>query len=402
MIKKIGFFAIAALLIAGCSSNEEKEAKNRGFKESVYAFVNSQPNIVGYGRMDVETVMKESEMEQMGMFQMVAAQTYEDLKDQVDTKEPVYLATTTTENHSDLTLYAMIKLKDRKKFIDYWTSMNYVFKKHKGISYAEDNEKILAVNDKMLMVIMAPGQFDGKALATKAFDYTTGKMATGSKKKHLEAEGDFVMHIDLDPIRENDRSMSMLPKGTEIDMALNFNNGKMTFDVDFNDFKNLQSQLGMKMSDEPMIAKKLEDAEGNVLMAMQLSMQSPLMDFAGINADEMERSLTGATMLLSNDEVSMEMSNITPEDNIVMPESGKAMGDQPMEIMVDLDAMAVIMPQYKDYLSKLDYASFVVSMDHIRLVIASNEANQNFLATVLKTADTFLMSGGLMQMMANQ
>jgi len=402
MLKKIGFFALVALIITGCSSNEEEEAKKRGFKESVYAFVNSHPDIVGYGRLDVNTVMKESNMEQSSLFQMAAASFYDDVKDLVDTKAPVYIATTTTENHSDMTLYAMLKLKDRKKFVEYWTNMGFVFKKNKGISYTEDNEKVMAVNDKVLIVIMAPGEFDGKALSAKAFDYTTGKIASGSMKKNLEAKGDFVMHFDLDPIREQERSVSMLPKGTEIDVVLNIDNGKMAFDVDFNDFKKLQDQFGMELSDQPIIAKKLEDGDGNVLMAMQMSMQSPLMDLAGINVEEMERSLTGASMMLSSDEGSMHMSNMTSEDNIVMPETGKAMGSQPMQVLVNLDDMAAIMPKYKDYLSKLDYASFEISMDHIRFVVASNEANENFLATVLKTADNFLKSGGLMQMMANQ
>ncbi len=403
MLKKISFFALAALIFVGCSSNEEKEKKKRTFKESVYAFVNSHPQIVGYGRVDVSAIMDESNMEQNSLFQMFAAPTYDGLKKQVDVKSPVYIATTTTEGHSDLTIYGMFKVKDKKVFVQEWTNMGFDFKEHKGISYTEDDEKILAANDRTLMVIMAPGDFDAKSLVSKAFKYTEGKIAPDKMKKELEAPGDFVMHLRMDRLKANDPSMSMMPDGTELDLALNFEKGKMIFETSFNNFDKIKKQLGMEMANEPLVSKKITDADGNIIMAMQMSAESKLMNMVGMDADKMSKSMSSLPLLLSGMEGSITMGEMTAEDEVVMPESGKAMGDQYMELLIDLDAVAEMAPKYQEYLSKLDYATVEFMQNGTtRFVVTTDEKGKNFLATVFETVDEFMNNGGLMQVMAMQ
>lgn len=407
MLKKISFFALAALVFVGCSSNDEEaeNKKSRNFKDAVYAFVNTQPNVVGYGRLNVNTIMDESNMEQNSMFQMFAAPTYNGLKEQVDVNTPVYLAATTTENHSDLTMYWMFKLKDKDAFVKDFKEMGYEFKEHNGIKYAEDDGYVFAANGETVMAIIIPGDFDAKKLVTEAYKSTEGKIADGDMKKNLEKDGDFVMHMNMDALKANDPSLAMLPNATEVDFSLNFDNGKMVFESQVENFDQLKGALGLAMSDEPIVAKKLTDEKGNVIAAVQLSAESKMMNLLGMDADGLSSAMNAAPLMMEDVEANVTVSDLTDADNVTMP-SGEKIGDQYMELLINIDAIATMVPEYKEYeayITELDYAAVSVMEDGtFRVTVTTDNQGQNFLATILKTVDDFMNNGGLMKVMAMQ
>jgi hypothetical protein len=403
MLKKISFFALAALVFVGCNSKEENKENKRNFKDSAYAFINSQPNVVGYGRLDLGAIMDEGNIEQVGIFQLFAAETYEGLKKQIDLNTPVYIAATTTEGHSDLTVYSMFKLKDEKSLTKFWTESGYEFEKHKGVSYTEDEGMIIAAKDNVAMLIMIPGDFNAKKVVSKAYASAEGKVASGEMKKRLEAKGDFVMHMSADELKANDRSFAMVPNGTELDFKMNFEKGEMVFESQLNQFDKLKGLLGVEKSDAPIVAKKATDENGNLVMAMQLSVSNPMMDELGMSSEEMEKAMNLAPLMLEEEEVSLNISDLEEGDQVLMP-SGKVMGDEFLEVVIDLDAMLAMAPEYKEYeeyWSKLDSAALSVMQDGtMRLVVTTDEKGQNFLATVFKAVDDFMSNGGLMQLMA--
>jgi len=403
MLKKISFFALAALVFVGCNSKEEEEENKRNFKDSAHAFVNTQPNIVGYGRLDVGAIMDEGNIEQVGIFQLFAAETYDGLKKQIDVNSPVYIATTTTEGHSDLTVYSMFKLKDEKSLTKFWTESGYEFEKHKGVSYAEDEGMIIAAKDNIAMLIMIPGDFNAKKIVSKAYASADGKVAAGEMKKRLEEKGDFVMHMNVDGLKANDRSLALVPSGTELDFKMNFDKGEMVFESQLNHYDKLKGILGVEKTIAPIVAKKATDEDGNIVMAMQLSVTNPMMDDLGMSSEEMENAMNLAPFMLEEENVSLNISDLKGSDKVVMP-SGKAMGDGLVEMIIDLDAMLAMAPEFKEYekyWSKLDSAALSIMEDGtMKLVVTTDEKGQNFLATVFKAVDDFMTNGGLMQLMA--
>jgi hypothetical protein len=68
--------------------------------------------------------------------------------------------------------------------------------------------------------------------------------------------------------------------------------------------------------------------------------------------------------------------------------------------MIDFNVLSTIMPELREQMESLDYATYVMEDDKVRVVIATKEQSENFLATVFKAVDAFVMSGGLMQMAA--
>lgn len=401
MLKKISFFALAALFIVGCSSNpNEDETKNRNFKDSVYAFINSNPRLVGFGKVNIDAIMKDGDVSNNATFQMFAGPTFEEFKGQLDVKTPLYLAMEVPEMGGDPTVYIMAKLKDKKAFKKTWTDMGYMFRESKGVSYAEDDEQLIAFRNETVIMVMIPRDYNGAVLAPELFAFADGKIASDKMKKQIDASGDFVMHFDVDRFKETDPSLSMIPKGMEADLSLNFEKGKMIFEATSNNVAAMQKQFGVKKLDTPVLAKKITTADGQVLMAMQLSISSALMDLAMMNDDAMEEAMINISMRLAELDASLTLSDITDTDNIMMPGSGKPMGSAPAEVMIDFKVLSALFPQFQAQMESLDYATYIMEDDKVRVVIASNAENENFLTTVFKAVDAFVMSGGLMQMAA--
>lgn len=400
MLKKISFFVLAAILFVGCATKkEEDEKKDRNFKDSVYAFINSNPKLMGFGKMDFDAIMKDGNIEENSVFQMFVAPIFEDLKAQVDFASPVYMALEMPEKQGgDPKLFLMTKLKNQKNFEESWTQMGYDFKEYNGISYAEDNDRLFALRNELLMIIITSDNYDSHKEITAAFGYVDGKMASGDLQKQIDASGDFVMHFDVDRLKENDPSLALLPKGLDADISLNFDNGKMVFEATSAKVNKVKDQFKIELTDAPIIAKKITDADGNVIAAMQMRVKSDITDAMNVGADDMEEKMTELSIGLSLFDSALLVSDIEEGDNVIMPESGLAIGGEAAELMIDFDLLSPKIPEYESYLKTLDYASYVMKEDRVRIVVATHESNENFLKTVLKALDTFMMNGGLMQL----
>jgi hypothetical protein len=294
----------------------------------------------------------------------------------------------------------MAKLKDKKAFEKNWTAMGYMFKEHKGISYAEDDGQLIAMRNETIILIMLPGDYNGKEVVAEAFGFMDDKIAPADMKKRIDAPGDLVMHFNIDQMKDADPSMAMIPKGMEADLSLNFEKGKLIFEASSNNVAAMKKQLGMKIEDEPIIAKKVTDADGNILMAMQLSMSSSLMDMLLGDENIMEEAMSKMSLRLAEIDEKLVISDISEDDVIKMPGTGRLMGSAPAEIMIDFDALSDRVPVYGEQMEMLDYATYEMKEDKVRIVIAMHNSNENFLATVFKAADEFLMSGGLAQLAA--
>lgn len=405
MLKKISFFALAALIFVGCNSNEEEKEKKRSHKDASFAFINSHPNIVGYGRLNVNAIMDEGNIEQVGIFQLIAGETYNAVKKQVDINEPVYIATTTTEGHTDLTAYAIFKLKSEKAMHDFWTESGYEFEKHKGIQFAEDEGLILAAKDNIAMMILIPGDFDGKKVVAKAFKSTRGKIATGEMKKRLEAKGDFVLHMNAEDLKINDPSLAMLiPDDTEVDIVMDFSKGEMVLESKVNNYDKVKSKYGIEATDEPYFAKKVVDDEGNLIMAMQLNAKSNTLEGMGMKKDDLDKAMNLAPLMVEDQDVSLNIVDIEEGEEILMP-SGDVMGSEFFEVTADLDAVIGMIPEYQEYeeyWSRLNTASITVKDDGtMRLVVTSDEKGQNFLATVSQGINDFMSNGGMQMLLGS-
>lgn len=396
MLKTLSVFVLAALFIVGCSSEDEAK-KKRNFKETVYAFMNSNPRIAGYGHLDVGAIMKDGKVESNEAFKMFASQEFSEIKEQLDIKSPVYFAMEAPES-GEAVVYVLAKLKNQEKFVEDWTESGYMFKEAGDITYTEDGDFLWGMRNETVILVVTPGQYEAEKVISEAFKFTEGDMAKGALKKELDKQGDMVMHFDVERMAANEDNPGIDITGLEADISLNFDKGKMVLEATSNKTEEMKKELGMEMSDEPILAKKVTDGEGNLVLAMQMRMSNPMMGMALGNDLIMDEAMSEVASEISMIDASLTISDLEEADGIIMPETGKAIGGQPLEVLVKIDAMASMIPEYEEYLSKLDYATYEVRDDSMRFVIAAKDTNENFLATILKVVEEFVMSGKWMEL----
>jgi hypothetical protein len=398
MLKKIALFTLVGLVVVACSSDNDKEKKKkeRNYQETVYAFINSNPRIAGFGRLDVDAIMKDGEVTSNEAFKSFVSDEYNEIKSQVDVTAPVYFAVEAPEN-DEAVGYVMIKLKDQKKFVEDWTASGYIFKEHKKITYTEDGDYLWGLKNETLLLVITPGEYDSKKVIAEAFQFTEGKMATAALKKQIDAPGDMIMHFDVEKLTQNEPNRDVDVKGMEADLSLNFDKGKMIIEATSNKTEELKKQLGLEVQDKPIMAKKITDAEGNVVVAMQVSLANKMLELAVANDADVAGTMNDVAGALMMIDPSLQLLDIEEGEVIPMPESGRNLGELPMEMMIDFDPIVSLMPMFQDYLKDLDYAVYEMNDTSVRVVIATHDKNKNFLATALSVAESFVMSGAWMR-----
>lgn len=398
MLKKITVFTLVALVVVACSSenNKKEEKKERNYQETVYAFINSNPRIAGFGRLDVDAIMKDGEVTSNEAFKSFVSDEYNEIKSQVDVTAPMYFAVEAPEN-DEAVGYVMIKLKNQKKFVEDWTASGYIFKEHKKITYTEDGDYLWGMKNQTLILVITPGEYEAKKVIAEAFDFTEGKMASAALKKQIDAPGDMIMHFDVEKLTQNEPNRDVNVKGMEADLSLNFDKGKMIIEATSNKTEELKKQLGLEVQDKPLMAKKITDAEGNVVVAMQVSLANKMMELAVANDADVAGAMNDVAGALMMIDPSLKLSDIEDGEMIPMPESGRNLGTLPMEMMIDFDPIVSLMPIFQDYMKDLDYAVYEMNDTSVRVVIATHDKNKNFLATALAVAESFVMSGAWMR-----
>jgi len=398
MFKTISVFVLAALFVVSCSSEKEQEEKKRNYKETVYAFINSNPRIAGFGHIDVGAIMKDGKVESNEAFRTFAEKEYGELKQQLDLSAPIYFASEAPKS-GEAVVYILAKLKNKEKFVADWTESGFIFKEHKDITYTEDGDFLWGLHHETVIVVVTPGKYEAKTVISEAFKFTEGEIAKGELKKEIDTPGDMAMHIDVERMAENQGDQDDIDiKGLEADITMNFDKGKMVIEATSNKTKELKEQLDFNKSDTPLLAKKVVNADGKVVMAMQLSVDKPSSKLLPMEDVDVNKEVDGAGLLLTMIDETLTFSDVAEGDNIKMPESGKAMGSEPFEMYLDIDGLAPLFPKYEEYMKTLDYASFEVRDESLRFVIGTHDSNENFLATVLKVAEEVVMTGKWMQL----
>lgn len=405
MFKKLTIVVLAAFFVAGCSSEEEESKGNgKSYEENVAAFISNNDNIAGYGHVDVNRILTKGKLESNDMFKLVASDVYGKLKQEIDMKHPVYFAMESPESRGTSTSYFFFKVKDAKKLKeDLRTQMGFSLKKTGEIDYVEDGDMLLGIWGDVAIAVVTPGEFNGKKVIKKAFDRTNGK-AKSEVTKTLKTTGDFVMNMDLARFvknmpQSNDVPKSML-KGSKAQIVMNFDKSQLVIEARAEMSDALKKKLGLEKSAEPILAKKLTDAAGNTLMAMQLSFDMSAMPGNPFDAEKVNKAMEDITAALAFVGDGLNISEMGAGEKLLMPNTNKPIGGKMFEAYLDFDVMTEALndPKYAMFLSRLDYAIYEVDGNTAKLVIKTHETNENFLVTVLNLASeayTAMMMGQL-------
>ena len=239
-------------------------------------------------------------------------------------------------------------------------------------------------------------------MVNEAFKFAAGKQPDSKLKAKIDRAGDFTATLLLESMVDEIPSSSTIKKsdlkGAEMLMTLNSEKGKLVLEAEWNVSKQLKDIMGLSKMTQPLLAKKIVGTEsGQTISAFQLSGNATQFAGGAASAEELDESLNSMLGMLSFAVEGLEMQDLQLSENLKMPE-GQAIGSKIMELFIDFDALAASMDM-KDaavFVKELDYATYEVTEDKLKIVIKSHRSDENFLATILEVASgaAFAMMGG--------
>ncbi|MDB4515996.1 hypothetical protein N9089_00205 [Crocinitomicaceae bacterium] len=403
MLKRFALFILTAAVLVGCSSDEEKEKSIIMHQEGVYAFINSNKDVVAFGHIDVQQFMKKGKVESNPLISTFAGGELAKLKEEVDLTAPIHYAVVKDAKTQDPKSYFFVKLKDKAKLVqDMKMGKGFVIKETNGITYTEDGDFVVGMKDEMIIIAIQSGDFDGAKVVNEAFKFAAGKQPDSKLKAKIDRAGDFTATLLLESMVDEIPSSSTIKKsdlkGAEMLMTLNSEKGKLVLEAEWNVSKQLKDIMGLSKMTQPLLAKKIVGTEsGQTISAFQLSGNATQFAGGAASAEELDESLNSMLGMLSFAVEGLEMQDLQLSENLKMPE-GQAIGSKIMELFIDFDALAASMDM-KDaavFVKELDYATYEVTEDKLKIVIKSHRSDENFLATILEVASgaAFAMMGG--------
>lgn len=400
MLKRFSIVALVAVFLVGCSS--DKEDSKRSFEDKVSAFMNSNASIGVFGKADLNAILSKGKMEANPLVQMFAGQQLEMLKSELDLKTPVYYAfqAPNKAGGSPEVTYFFIKVKDLEKIKkDLKGERGFVLKETNGITYTEDGDFILGIRGDLAIVIIRGGDYNAATEVKKAFKFTEGKLADKKLQAEIDTKGDVVVNVRMENLPMGDSGMSKADvKGSTSQVTLNFEKGQVVLKGKVTYSRALKAKIGLSKSSAPLIAKKITDENGNVLMAMQMSMKMPKAMGNMIPLDKaMEGLMESAQMQLSGLVPGAVIASLEDGDNVKMPGSNAKIGGEMFEMFVDLDGVRKAMPneQISGLLKDFDYISYSGDINAVEFVIKSHKTDENILLTIMNLSSQ-AMNGMMM------
>lgn len=399
MFKRLGIFILAALVIAGCSSEENETGKKRAYKDSVYAFMNTNKDVIAYGRVDIKSILSKSAYQKNEMINGFLSGEINNLKTEINFNSPVYFAVEGEKGGRDARSFFFINLLDKDKLItDMKSKKGFSIKNIAGIDYSYDGDVVIGMRNKLVLIAVEPGLKDAAKLIQEAFKYTEGKIADKKMIALIETPGDLTVNFNFEAMADNPTIKGQYSKadlkGAKMQMRMNFEKGRMVLSVSSKFPPAMTDKINLTKADKPILAKKLQDeASGATLAAMQFSIDVPGFGMLLKNNMFLDEAIVDVEKQLSMFGAKLKISDMTPDDKIRMPNTGNLLGSQWMEMFIDVDAVAksIQIPMAGQALENLDYITYEVNGSEAELIIQTHRKNENFLATVLDVASSFAM-----------
>lgn len=399
MLKRLGIFILAALVITSCSSDEKETGKKRAYKDSVYAFMNSNKDVLAYGRIDIKSILAKSAYQKNEMINAFLAGEINNLKTEINFDSPVYFAVESEKDGRDARSFFFINLLDKDKLIkDMKAKKGFAIKNVAGIDYSYDGDVVIGMRNKLVLIAVEPGLKDAAKLIQEAFKYTDGKMADKKLIALIETPGDLTANFKFESMANHPNVKGQYSKddlkGAKMQMRLNFEKGRMVLSVSSKFPPAMTNKINLTKSDKPIIAKKLQDeASGETLAAMQFSVDVPGFGMLLENNMFLDEAIVEVEKKLSVFGTKLKITDLRPEDKVRMPNTGNLLGSKWVELFIDVDAVAksIQIPMGKEALAELDYITYEVNGGEAEFIIQTHRKNENFLATVLDVASSFAM-----------
>jgi hypothetical protein len=287
-MRKILFIVAGAFILFSCANS--KDSRTPG--EYLSAFVQSNPTVVTFGKLDLNTLLKKAEYKKIPKFGVILGGYISELNGAVNMETPIHFALEGPflEDGTPSSVYAFIETADPDTLAAKIAQQGYDVEEENGMHFFQEGEISFGTKNNLTVIISKKGRYDGKSLLKKAFDDSQKQLAEGRIEEILEEEADLVAGISMRNMYQTSNTelkKLSLDKQKQIDemvddsyvmTTLNFEAGQVVMNTK-NLFSNaLMEKMFLRSDEGAGIVKRLGGGKPMVGFSMNMDMHK-LQDF---------------------------------------------------------------------------------------------------------------------------
>jgi hypothetical protein len=292
MLKRIGLFAILALLIASCSSEEETVEK-RKIEDYVSAVMNGNNEVFAFGSVSLKGIMDKTDYKNEKMIEGLISGEIDNLNRVLSIDSPVHFTVEgpVSKEGKPKRVLLFVKVKNADELEkELKQRRSFLVEETNGIRYAEDDEFIIAFRNDLAIAIIQQGKYNTKKVVNEVFKKSRGKVSGGKIDEMIQAKGDFVSNVsieglyatsstDLDLLSpEDQKKIQTMVKGSFVQSVLNFEKGGMSIDVKNYFSKEMQELMFFKSNKSSDLASKLARGDGRIVGGVSINLDVKKME----------------------------------------------------------------------------------------------------------------------------
>ena len=193
-IKQILTIFIISVMLFSCGNNVE----NREMNEYVSAFLNENPSITLFGKVDVSTLLDDADYKTVPKFGEVIHSVKKDLVQMINEKSAVYYAVEGPFNEEGpAAVYGFVDVTKSSDLEQKLTKYGFDFEKSGDFSYTVNGDMCIGISKDLAVFISRPNEYVAEDELSKAFDKCKGDLSEGKVNDILAQKGDVVLGMSI-------------------------------------------------------------------------------------------------------------------------------------------------------------------------------------------------------------
>lgn len=287
-MKHLLIAVIGAMILFSCGNSKD----NRTPGEYLSAFVKSNPNIVTFGKIDLNQLLEKAEYKKLPKVGVILNGYLNELSGAINLETPIhfamegpFLADGTPE-----TVYAFIETINPDTLAAKVSQQGFDVEEDHGMHYFADGDVALGTKNNLTVIISKKGEFDAKTLLNKAFEDSQKDLDEGRIEEILDEEADLVAGVSMqnmystsntelkDLSADKRKQVDEMVKDSYVLTTLNFEEGQVVMNTRnlFSDA--LMEKMFLRSDDGASIVKRLGSGKPTIGFSMNMDMRK-LQDF---------------------------------------------------------------------------------------------------------------------------
>ncbi len=237
MFKHLFGITFLAFLMVSCGGNNE----DKDLQGSFVSLVTNQKDVVGYGYLDVESILNKGNFTSLDGIGSIVESNYIRVANAINAKEKIYYALTGPLERDGMptSFIVLSKVKNRDSVRKVFTEMGYSFELEKDMLVHYDMTTAIGIDDNFIVMASTNPQGDAKQVMLNAFDNMDKKDRDERITAVIEEETDYLVASHLQNLYEtSSTSLSDLPEeqqkeieamveNSHVSTSLTFGNGEL-------------------------------------------------------------------------------------------------------------------------------------------------------------------------------